>query len=319
VHEFGLIEKSTANTVLQSAIKNNRNTHAYLIVGEKGVGKRSFARYSAVRFICGHTFDNCACCRRVAEAIHPDVKVIKAKGRQILIDQIRDIIADASVRPFEAEKKVYIIEQAEKMNASAQNCLLKVLEEPPAHAVFLLTAESVYGLLPTVVSRCQILRVELANPDDLAQEVFIRYNMAQDEAKSIARAAQGNIGRALMLADNREALDMRNSASAAIEALLDSDILGFIKISLQHKDLIDAYLDALIIWIRDLAFYKMKLNNRITNADVIDQIAAQSAKAETATLAKMLETVSKAEARLGRNTSAALIIDGIVLELTEES
>jgi len=122
-----------------------------------------------------------------------------------------------------------------------------------------------------------------------------------------------------MLADNREALDMRNSASAAIEALLDSDILGFIKISLQHKDLIDAYLDALIIWIRDLAFYKMKLNNRITNADVIDQIAAQSAKAETATLAKMLETVSKAEARLGRNTSAALIIDGIVLELTEES
>ena len=139
-----------------------RLSHAYLITGPAGSGKHELALALASALVCrgeerpcGH----CPHCKKVAAGIHPDVVTVgPAEGkRDILVDQIRQIRADVYVRPNEAGRKVYLIDPASALNPSAQNALLKILEEGPAYAAFLLLAEAAGSLLPTIRSRCEQL------------------------------------------------------------------------------------------------------------------------------------------------------------------
>lgn len=136
---------------------NDRVTHAYLITGS---GRLDFVDEMMAALVCegaekpcGH----CGHCRKIALHIHPDViRVAPEEGkREILVDQIRQLRSDAYIRPNEAQRKVYLIDPASALNASAQNALLKVLEEGPPYAVFLLTSETAAALLPTIRSRCE--------------------------------------------------------------------------------------------------------------------------------------------------------------------
>ncbi len=137
-----------------------RLSHAYLITGPQGSGKHEVALTLAQALLCqgedkpcGH----CPHCKKVAASIHPDlISLIPAEGkRDILVDQIRQLRGDVYVRPNEASRKVYLIDPASAMNPSAQNALLKVLEEGPAYAAFLLLSDTAGALLPTIRSRCE--------------------------------------------------------------------------------------------------------------------------------------------------------------------
>jgi len=124
--------------------------------------------------VCESADPPCGVCRHCDKAergIHPDISVISPDGREIVVSQVRDILRDAYVVPNEAAKKVYIIDQAETMNASAQNAFLKLLEEPPRHAVFVLRTDNPKALLPTVRSRCVELRGPLGATIDTATEL----------------------------------------------------------------------------------------------------------------------------------------------------
>ena len=137
-----------------------RLSHAYLISGPAGSGADALADTLAAAAVCSgagmRPCGRCRHCEKSFRGVHPDIVSVRRLDdkREILVDQVRFIPADAAVLPNEAERKVYIIRDAGKMNASAQNALLKVLEEPPRHAVLILTAENPSELLPTVRSRC---------------------------------------------------------------------------------------------------------------------------------------------------------------------
>lgn len=142
-----------------------RRSHAYMLIGPEGSERMQAARRLAAAMLCAAPSPPCmACrdCRKAVEGIHPDVAVVgrekKDKGkelrREIVVGQIRAMTADAAIAPNEAARKVYIIDQADRMNAQAQNALLKALEDPPGHACFILCASAADGLLPTVRSRC---------------------------------------------------------------------------------------------------------------------------------------------------------------------
>ena len=143
-----------------------RLSHAYLLIGPDGPARQEAARRLAAALLCedprgGEPCGRCRHCRKVLENIHPDVITVERlpgdKGRlrqEILVDQIRDAAADAVVAPNEAERKVYLIPEADRMNEKAQNALLKALEDPPGHACFILCAAAADALLPTVRSRC---------------------------------------------------------------------------------------------------------------------------------------------------------------------
>ena len=140
-------------------------SHAYILSGPPGSGKHALAVLLAQAMVCAAPGErpclHCPACRKAAAGIHPDVTTVApAEGkRDIVVEQIRALRSDAYIRPNEAPRKVYIIEDAPAMNPSAQNALLKVLEEGPPYAAFLLLADNAGLLLPTIRSRCETLHL----------------------------------------------------------------------------------------------------------------------------------------------------------------
>lgn len=145
--------------------------HAYLLAGAEDETLERAARSLAAAYLCQETGHRpcgaCRDCRKVERGVHPDVTAIEPEeGKELKVDQIRDLRTDAYIRPNEGQRKVYIIKRAYRMNPSAQNAFLKVLEEGPAYAAFLLLAPNDAALLPTIRSRCETVRVESQGASD---------------------------------------------------------------------------------------------------------------------------------------------------------
>lgn len=189
---------------VSSLVESSRLPHAILIEGEAGLGKKTLAREIACALVCRGSGQkpccSCAQCRKALNRVHPDIFEYCAPGgaNSFHIDTVREIINDCYVIPNEADYKIYILGNAHCMNASAQNALLKILEEPPAYAVFILTAENRSMMLETILSRVATVSVQGVSPDEGA-EYITEHNseISYDEACSAVLTFGGNIGKAL--------------------------------------------------------------------------------------------------------------------------
>ena len=181
-------------------------SHAYLIVGPEGSGRHTFSKLLAAAMLCQNSerhggCGSCPSCKKVFGDIHPDVVIVRgaAEGKPISVDQIRDLRSDAYICPNEGERKIYILEQAQTMNASAQNAMLKLLEEGPSYAVFLLLTDQAGSILQTVRSRCEQLSMLPVSMMECEQWLLQKY--PEKDRETIRRAAwdcQGILGRAVM-------------------------------------------------------------------------------------------------------------------------
>ena len=157
-----------ASRCLKSAIKNNKIAHAYIFAGPPDSGRLLLAKNFAKALNCADPenfpCDRCASCVKIDKNLHPDVKSLTYGGRggDIIIEQIRGLISDIILKPYEGRYKVFIIEDAHLLNAAAANSFLKTLEEPPANSVLILITERPSDLAPTIASRCQIVRLKPA-------------------------------------------------------------------------------------------------------------------------------------------------------------
>lgn len=197
-------------------------SHAYLISGSAGSGKRTLARLLAAAFVCSSTGEVpcgvCPGCRKVLGGIHPDVITIGDDGKDITVAQSRQIRADAYVRPNEAPRKVYMIQNAQTMNASAQNALLKLLEEGPAYAVFLLLADNPSALLPTIRSRCEGLALSPVPSVEVGAWLAKRFpGKDPGELRAAAAECGGILGRAV---DRLEGTAQDGEAAEAARTLV---------------------------------------------------------------------------------------------------
>lgn len=182
--------QKTAQTV-ESFIKDGRIPHAILIIGEGGTGKHRLADFLAKAIICGKAeapCDICDNCRAADTKNHPDITVIAPEDnkKNIAIDQVRSLRAEAFIKPHKSEKRVFIIDKADTMNASSQNALLKLLEEPPTSVMFVLLAENRAAFLDTIISRCVVLNVtgtdlKQNSKITLAADEFLNYLMDNDQ------------------------------------------------------------------------------------------------------------------------------------------
>lgn len=190
-------------------------SHAYILAGPSGSGRHTLARQLAAAALCVGTGEKpcgqCGPCLKVQKEIHPDVSVLSGpeKGKPITVDQIRALRADAYIRPNEGERKVYLLEGADQMNPSAQNAMLKLLEEGPAYAVFLLIVNNPGGLLQTVRSRCEELALMPAFEPENDELDLERQALARKLADALERAKELELLEAAMVLDgkrNREEL-----------------------------------------------------------------------------------------------------------------
>jgi DNA polymerase-3 subunit delta' len=326
-----LVGQQHAHRILSGALRSARISHAYLFVGPAGVGRMATARAFAQALLCARGGDDacgdCGPCRKVAAGTHPDLRVVTpgrteagAERRAVAIDQIRDLKRDAAYPPYEGRWKIYIIEDTDQMRAEAANSLLKVLEEPSPSTVIILLSTSTEALLPTLVSRAQLVRFTLVPADEIAKALLSRGGIPVERARFLAATARGRPGSAFEAAGaGDEPFARRRAVLTTLAAVQRGDIVAGLDAAeavAKQKEEIEGWLDIALLWLRDLAVWRVTQDSTLlANVDLRDEIAREAAPARVADLARAVGAVEEAKAALRRNINPRLILEALFTQL----
>lgn len=274
-----ILGQQQAINLLKAAVRSGHIAHAYLFTGIEGIGKFTAAVAFAKALNCREQADDfcavCTACRKIDKRLHPDCFFIEPDKNVIKIEQIREIQTRIIFKPLEGNKKVVIIDQAEKLNLHAANCLLKTLEEPPDDTVLILVAHTGAPLLPTIRSRCQIIR--FAPLSTAVIRTILSDQEREADIEFIAALSQGSIKRALallgtgFLAKRREIVQLLVAESTGSGAPL----LHLAKLASDDQQEMPHVLEFLQTWYRDLlvllnGFPEENLYNRDLCAEMQD-------------------------------------------------
>lgn len=228
-----LAGNSALKEQLSAQEKGRGLSHAYLISGPAGSGKRTLAQLLAAGMLCSASGEkpcgNCSSCKKVFGGIHPDVIQVGADGKDISVSQARDARADAYVRPNEGTRKIYIFHNTQNMTVPAQNALLKLLEEGPAYATFLLLTENPGAVLTTIRSRCEGVALTPVSAAEAEYELARRFPQVSREVRhAAARRCGGLLGHAIAELDGQETGDqIRQATGQFLELLCQKSELEF--------------------------------------------------------------------------------------------
>lgn len=211
---------------LRAAASQGRVSHAYLFCGPAGSNKTAAAYALAQAAVCEQGFGcgTCAECRQVQRRTHPDVRQYTPEGAAgYLVGQVRDIVADAALAPVRARRKVYVLDRVDLLGVQAANAFLKTLEEPPASVLIILLGRTPDSVLPTIVSRCQVVPFRTIPPQEAAGLVAQHAGCTREQAQIALQACDGSLSRAVSFVGSGESKELRRQVIAALEGLCDGD------------------------------------------------------------------------------------------------
>jgi len=312
---------------LKNAIRMEKVSHAYIFNGESNAGKMMLAESFATALQCeaggAESCMNCRSCHQAAEHNQPDIiYVTHEKPNVISVDDIRhQLNNDIVIKPYSSKYKIYIVDEAEKMNVQAQNALLKTIEEPPAYGVILLLTTNADSFLPTILSRCITLNLKSVNEDMIKGHLMKKYQIPDYQAEICASFAQGNVGKAIQLASSGQFNELKSDALSLVKKLDDMDLYelnGCIKQINDYKLQITEYFDLLTLWFRDVLYMKATndVNNLIFKDEVYD-IKKQAAKRSYAGIENILQALEQSRVRLNANVNFDLVIELLLLTIKE--
>jgi len=305
-----------------------------IFAGPDGVGKRLAAISLAQLFNClspvagdpdaaPDACGQCSVCRRIARGVHADVMVIEpGETGSIKVDQARAAIERSAYRPFEGRRRVVIVDDADAMEASAQNALLKTLEEPPAASTFVLVTARPDLLLPTVRSRCQRVRFAPLGPSDIAAVLMRDHGFSEESAHAAAALAEGSIGRALE-GDTDAYVEARDAAVAMLETvarasnpaqrLAAARALGRDKID---RDELGRRLRLVSSMLRDLGALDAQADDRsLAHGDRKGELQRLAASFDGGRTVRAFSAVDEALAALERNGSPKIVADWLAFQV----
>ena len=216
---------------LHRSLREGRLSHAYLLAGPRQVGKMTLALELAQAVNClepERPCGECVQCSRIGRGLHTDVRIVgldtEASRVLISIDQVREVQREASLKPFEGRSRVFIFDGAEHLSEEAANSLLKTLEEPPDQVVLILLASDLGVLLPTLVSRCQVLGLRPVAATVVAEWLQAQHGADSSMAQEIARLAGGKPGWAVNAVSDPEILRKLDDQVSSIAALVTGSL-----------------------------------------------------------------------------------------------
>lgn len=291
---------------LISSVRENHVQHAYIFEGEKGIGKLKAARLFAASLVCeNESLTPCGACRACIGAkadTNPDIIYVNSGDKKSIgVDVMREIVSDAYVKPFESERKVYIIEDGGSMTEQAQNSFLKMLEEPPAYTVFVILVPNTSYLLQTVISRCGVVRFGKLKKEIVKK--YIEQHYPEADSEFLAVYAEGNMGKADEIMQREDFFALRDAAARMITVLFSKHKISAFKTAEFIENNKESAAEIISFWqsmIRDIILTAEGAESITVNTDMKEKIKELSGRLDEAQCIRAQEALAEAEEMVGR-------------------
>ncbi len=322
---WNMIGHDWAVRLLAQHVVSGKVRHAYLFTGPDGVGKRTLALRFAQALCCeappeaGEACAICRACRLIADQLHPDLHSVASEevGASLRVGQIRELQRKLALTPYEAQWRIALLLRFHDATASASNALLKTLEEPSEKVVLLLTARTVEELLPTVVSRCEVLRLRCLPASELESALKDR-GEAAEQAKLLAAVAAGRPGWALHVSEDPKWLHRRTQRLDDLTNLLKmTRAQRFERAEMMAKEGHSLYqlLETWLAYWRDAALMSMETEASLSNPDRTSELERVGSQVGIRGLLEALQATERVLNALDRNANPRLALETLMLDL----
>ncbi len=310
-----MLKNTSSYLMLKKDKDNNSLSHAYLVISEDGLARKSFLTLAALSIICKNACMECGACSRILKGIHVDVKTYD--GAKMSVKDINALVDDTQTRSIEGGKKIYLIDNAEGLSAAAQNKMLKTYEEPGEDIIIILAANSPSSILTTIRSRAKILHIPPFAATDITK-MLIESGCERDDAEVAAAYAQGSLERAERMSGEE---NYRQAFADALDVLLtlrnSKQLTDYIFLPIFSKENIALTLDFLEIILADILILTSGANVELKTAHR-DYDLQQIKKGFTAAGAAMaLLAVNEGRKMLYFNINPTSVAERILFDILE--
>lgn len=322
---WNLLGHEWAMDMLRQHVTRHEIRHAYLITGATGLGKRTLALRLAQALNCEKPISAgvpcliCRTCKQIESMAHPDLTIIQAEdeGGTLKVDQIREIQRTLNLKPYQSNYRVAIFLRFHEANDSAANALLKTLEEAPAHAVLILTAENPEQLLPTINSRCEILRLRPLPIESITNDLMQK-GLDEDRARLLAHISGGRPGYARKLMDDVTLLEKRDEQLNDLQTLLPApriEKFSYADKLSRDKDLMRK---TILVWLsywRDVLLRVAGAETPLINIDRNMEIEFLAGRLDLTSARKIVSNLEATLEKMDKNVNARLLAEVLLLDL----
>ncbi len=309
--------------LLQHGLAQDHLAQAYLFAGPPRIGKTTLALYLARAVNClaeqgDKPCGKCSACRKIGQGLHPDVRVIDEPGSSIKIAQLRELQMEMNLAPFEGQRRVYILCNFQQATLEAANCLLKTLEEPPSRVILILTALQAEMLLPTIISRCQVLNLRPLPTDQVQQALEEHWAREPRRAHVVARLSGGRIGWAIEASQDDTLLRTREKYLVALEQAIRqerTDRVGLAQQLSQNPQGLAEVLDLWQGWWRDLLLAKSGNLQALVNIDRQQTVSSEAQHYTLNEIQSCLRSIEHAAQQIEQNVNATLAMEVLLLSM----
>lgn len=320
-----IIGQEEAIEILKDEIEKDRISHAYLFSAKEGSGKSKLAFEFAKASFCEElgidSCGSCINCRKMDHNNHPDFKIISVlEGKTaISIDQIRELKKEIAYKPYDSDHKIYIIESAEKLTKQAANSLLKTLEEPPSFATIILLVEDSGKLLPTLVSRCQQIKLSSVAQSKI-KDLLLAEGLNKMQSEIVSSAAAGSPGKALEITKIDNYFEQRQEIYDFLKKIESKNTIEIFAItdklcSLLKNDF--PCFDLLSDWYRDIMMIKQDYLDAVINQDYLEDLKKLAADLSLQNIIRNLELIAQSQEYIERNIREKLSLEVLFFKLRQ--
>ncbi|MPM16991.1 hypothetical protein SDC9_63373 [bioreactor metagenome] len=310
-------------TSLIKSIRSKQISHCYIFEGPKGMGKYELALIFAQSLFCSDFHEepcnSCQDCIKMNSLNHPDLHIVNQDEITIKREDIDELVESVYKKPYESDKKIYIIKDAYKMTTQAANTFLKTLEEPPGDAVMILLTTNVNLLLPTIVSRCQTIKFRNISKKTIKTYLIDKYDQTDVMADLAANYSGGILNKAVNIINGKDdVLEKRKEIINLFDKIIktDSEIIYEVENYFEdNKDDIDTIIEIIMMWIRDVIFAKNNMINLIINKDFTNLAVSQGETMKESS--DIIEYLQAASDNIKSNVNYKLAIDNMLLKIQE--